>query len=117
MTGHPFITYLIHSFSPFLMSTIQSKNQSIQSEQITARARDLWQKSGSPEGRSLEFWLAAEAELQKEQEDVRQTQRGEINHPPRATPGGNEPNGKGPLRDDSQEKVVKKTRRVAASVK
>jgi hypothetical protein len=33
------------------------------SEQISSRARQLWQQAGSPEGRDLEFWLAAENEL------------------------------------------------------
>lgn len=36
----------------------------IQTDEIAARARDLWQKAGSPDGRDLEFWLAAEQELQ-----------------------------------------------------
>jgi hypothetical protein len=32
-------------------------------EAVSARAAQLWQTVGSPPGRDLEFWLAAEAEL------------------------------------------------------
>ncbi len=39
-------------------------------EQITARARKLWQLNGSPPGRDEEFWLQAESELRQE---MRQT--------------------------------------------
>lgn len=35
-------------------------------EAITMRARKLWASAGSPTGRDLEFWLAAEAELRNE---------------------------------------------------
>jgi Protein of unknown function (DUF2934) len=31
-------------------------------EEIAARARDLWDQNGRPEGRDLEFWLQAERE-------------------------------------------------------
>ena len=31
---------------------------------IHARAYELWQKAGAPEGRSDEFWFAAERELE-----------------------------------------------------
>lgn len=40
--------------------------QNITSEQISERARQLWQQAGSPEGRDLEFWLAAENELRSQ---------------------------------------------------
>jgi Protein of unknown function (DUF2934) len=32
-------------------------------EEIAARARDLWDQNGRPEGRDLEFWLQAESEI------------------------------------------------------
>jgi hypothetical protein len=32
-------------------------------QQIRDRAQALWEKAGRPEGRDLEFWYAAEAEL------------------------------------------------------
>lgn len=32
-------------------------------EQIRSRAHELWEQSGSPEGRETEFWLQAEREL------------------------------------------------------
>jgi hypothetical protein len=32
-------------------------------EAVSARAEQLWQTAGSPPGRDVEFWLAAEAEL------------------------------------------------------
>ncbi len=87
---------------------------SIQSEQITARARELWQQAGSPEGRDLEFWLAAEHALTHDREEISQTQQGDAT-PPRSTPSGGET--QKPLRDGSQEKAAKKTRRVASPVK
>ena len=33
-------------------------------EMIRARAKELWELSGRPEGRDLEFWLQAERDLQ-----------------------------------------------------
>lgn len=35
-------------------------------EEISARARQLWQTAGEPAGRDDEFWFAAEAELRKD---------------------------------------------------
>jgi Protein of unknown function (DUF2934) len=32
-------------------------------EKITARAKEFWENDGRPEGRELEHWLKAEAEL------------------------------------------------------
>ena len=32
-------------------------------EEIRARARELWEQNGCPEGRDLEFWLRAETEI------------------------------------------------------
>lgn len=32
-------------------------------EQISSRARDLWQQNGEPSGRDEEFWLEAERQL------------------------------------------------------
>lgn len=32
-------------------------------QEITARARELWEQSGRPSGRDLEFWLQAETEI------------------------------------------------------
>ena len=37
-------------------------------EEISARARQLWQLAGEPAGRDEEFWLGAEAELRKDRE-------------------------------------------------
>jgi hypothetical protein len=34
-------------------------------EQISARARELWEQHGRPPGRDEEFWLQAESELRK----------------------------------------------------
>jgi hypothetical protein len=31
--------------------------------EIRARARDLWEQNGRPEGRDVEFWVQAEAEI------------------------------------------------------
>ena len=32
-------------------------------EEVKARAQELWEQSGCPAGRDLEFWLQAEAEI------------------------------------------------------
>jgi hypothetical protein len=32
-------------------------------EEIRTRARELWEQSGRPDGRDLEFWLQAESEI------------------------------------------------------
>jgi hypothetical protein len=36
------------------------------SEEIRTRARELWEQNGRPDGRDLEFWLQAEAEINDE---------------------------------------------------
>jgi hypothetical protein len=59
-------------------------------ERIGAKARALWQAAGSPSGRDLEFWLAAEHALNREREDVRETQAGVVQSPARSTPSGGE---------------------------
>jgi Protein of unknown function (DUF2934) len=40
-------------------------------DEIGARSRHLWQLAGSPSGRDLEFWLAAEIEVRSERETTR----------------------------------------------
>jgi DUF2934 family protein len=37
-------------------------------EEIKARAGELWEQNGRPEGRDLEFWLQAEAEVRGREE-------------------------------------------------
>lgn len=121
VSDSPYVAHLIHSFSKLPMSTQQSESRPSQHEEIAARSRELWQKAGSPDGRDLEFWLGAEAELQRDREDVKQTQRGEIQNPARSTPGGNEKTGakagKTFPKDQSAVKPASKTRRVSAPVK
>ncbi len=34
---------------------------------IKARARELWEQNGRPSGRDVEFWLQAEAELERKE--------------------------------------------------
>lgn len=99
------------------MNITESKEHSIQHEQIAARSHELWQKAGSPDGRDLEFWLGAEAELRREREDAKETQRGEINDPARSTPGGNEKAGRPFPKDEGAVKPVKQTRRASAPLK
>ena len=41
-------------------------------EQIAARAREIWERHGSPAGRDLEYWLQAENELVFEREQAAQ---------------------------------------------
>lgn len=36
--------------------------------QVSSRAQSLWEQAGRPEGRDLEFWLQAEAEIVRETE-------------------------------------------------
>lgn len=32
-------------------------------QEVTVRAREIWEQSGRPSGRDLEFWLQAESEI------------------------------------------------------
>ena len=41
--------------------------------EIAARATELWQIAGSPPGRDMEFWLAAESELNRDRESTSAT--------------------------------------------
>ncbi|MGC4074787.1 MAG: DUF2934 domain-containing protein [Nibricoccus sp.] len=47
------------------MKTHQSTPPPASFEQISRTAYELWQQAGSPQGRDLEFWLAAEQGLQR----------------------------------------------------
>lgn len=57
-----------------LLSWIEELKQKLQKkredrhmrEEISWRARDLWERAGHPHGRDLEFWLQAEAETRNE---------------------------------------------------
>jgi hypothetical protein len=40
---------------------------------IRNRAREIWEESGSPKGRDLEFWLRAEREFQEAQALAKQS--------------------------------------------
>ena len=35
-------------------------------EEISKKAREIWEREGRPEGRDIEHWLQAEAELRQE---------------------------------------------------
>jgi hypothetical protein len=59
----------------------------VQHEEVVVRAREFWHKAGSPAGRDLEFWLAAEHDLRLERENVKDAMAG-ITAP--AAPTGNE---------------------------
>jgi hypothetical protein len=52
-------------------------------EQIRARARQLWEQAGRPEGRDEEFWYQAEKEV-GEMEDLREIAK---EPPPSVLPG------------------------------
>jgi hypothetical protein len=39
-------------------------------EEVKARARELWEQSGCPAGRDLEFWLQAESEIKARERQV-----------------------------------------------
>jgi hypothetical protein len=38
-------------------------------EEIRTRARELWEQSGRPEGRDVEFWLQAESEISERNQE------------------------------------------------
>jgi len=38
-------------------------------QEISTRAREIWEQSGRPAGRDLEFWLQAESEISKPSEN------------------------------------------------
>jgi hypothetical protein len=40
-------------------------------EEISKRAREIWEREGCPEGRDIEHWLQAETELAHENHGVR----------------------------------------------
>ena len=46
-----------------LQRTLARRKSWMQERAIRARARDLWEEAGRPEGRDLEFWLQAEREI------------------------------------------------------
>jgi Protein of unknown function (DUF2934) len=39
-------------------------------QEISVRARDLWEQNGCPAGRDLEFWLQAESEMKARERQV-----------------------------------------------
>jgi hypothetical protein len=39
-------------------------------EEVSARARELWHIAGAPLGRDAEFWLAAEARIDRERDEI-----------------------------------------------
>jgi hypothetical protein len=45
-------------------------------EEILARAHDIWEQSGRPEGHAMEHWLRAEQELRKEREQADELEYG-----------------------------------------
>ena len=56
----------LRQFVEELKQNLQRRSAARRSkEAIRARARELWEASGCPPGRDLEFWLKAEEELQK----------------------------------------------------
>jgi hypothetical protein len=38
-------------------------------EETTVRAREIWEQSGRPSGRDLEFWIQAEGEISERQRE------------------------------------------------
>ena len=47
-----------------LRQTLQQRLEARRTKQaISARAREIWEQSGCPAGRDLEFWLQAECEV------------------------------------------------------
>jgi len=41
-------------------------------QQVRERAYEIWEKAGSPEGKSVEHWLQAEAETAAEEQGLEQ---------------------------------------------
>lgn len=50
------------------MSSESNSSNSPTHEEISTRARRLWENAGSPADRDLEFWLEAEAGLRRDRE-------------------------------------------------
>jgi hypothetical protein len=47
-----------------LKQKLRQRRQARRTKEETAvRAREIWEQNGRPEGRDLEFWLQAEAEI------------------------------------------------------
>lgn len=92
------------------MNTTTTDVPPIHHEEITARARQLWQEAGSPEGRDLEFWLGAEQALHVDRDDVSRTSKGKNQKPARSTPAGGQTIDAGGNSPDA-EAATRKTRR------
>lgn len=56
-------------------------------EKIRARAYQLWDQAGQPEGREQEFWFDAERELAEEEEVDTSAEAAKLDLPP-TVPGG-----------------------------
>ena len=54
-------------------------------EEIEARAHDIWEQCGKPNGCKLEHWLRAERELQKERQQAEEFRAGLSEPLPRPT--------------------------------
>lgn len=46
---------------PTLNLNLDMSTENIRHDEVAIRARILWEQAGQPQGRDLEFWLAAEA--------------------------------------------------------
>lgn len=53
-------------------------------EEISQRARQIWEREGRPEGRDVEHWLQAEEELRRESQGS-ESARETVSSQPRAT--------------------------------
>lgn len=58
------------------MNNTDSDSQEITHEQISARARKIWQENGGRSGHDMEHWFQAEAELRQEREQTKRQTEG-----------------------------------------
>jgi hypothetical protein len=69
-------------------------------DEISKRAREIWEREGRPEGRDKEHWLQAESELQQERERT-----GDVNFNSRAVEAAMaQPSSAGAMKEEANRK-------------
>ena len=70
------------------MKIAKSENTRIDINRVKTLAYQMWEQAGSPAGRDLEFWLAAEAGMLEEQSG-KETAKASSHPIQKAQPSGN----------------------------
>lgn len=58
-----------HRFRSFAEELKRKLRRMMRRGQVRARAYELWEQSGQPSNRELEFWLEAERQIEEEREE------------------------------------------------